>query len=167
MTREVLTQSELKHLLDYNPVIGVFTWKPRRKNKVIGAAGYLNHGRRVIKVNQVKYFASRLAYLYMIGRFPDEKIDHINHIMDDDRWINIRAVTIKQNAQNRSICSNNKSGVMGVSWASRGNKWVTYINIDKRTKKLGNYSDYFEAVCVRKSAENKYGYHKNHGNKGI
>jgi len=36
------------------------------------------------------------------------------------------------------------------------------ITLLKTLKYLGSYQDIFEAICARKSAEHKYGFHRNH-----
>jgi len=42
-------------------------------------------------------------------------------------------------------------------------KWGARIEtLDKRLN-LGCFEDFFEAICVRKSAEIRYNYHENHG----
>jgi hypothetical protein len=35
--------------------------------------------------------------------------------------------------------------------------------VNNRRVSLGYFSDKFEAICVRKSADNKYDFHSNHG----
>lgn len=48
---------------------------------------------------------------------------------------------------------NNSSGVSGVSWDRRIERWAAYINPNRRKRHLGHFDDFFEAVCARKSAE--------------
>src|SRR3954471_7787062 len=95
-----LSQSQLKDVLDYNPDTGIFTWKTREgdnykswNKKYPGkrAGAKLTRIRyRTISINKTAYYEHRLAYLYMVGRWPDDVIDHINHIEDDNRWCNLR-----------------------------------------------------------------------------
>jgi hypothetical protein len=44
----------------------------------------------------------------------------------------------------------------GVSWNKERQKWEVYIDFNNRRIRFGRFDDYFEAVCVRKSAENQY-----------
>ena len=83
-------------------------------------------------------------------------VDHINHNIKDNRKLNLRIVTRSQNNMNRSIQSNNTSGVTGVCYSKRLNKWNVRITVNKKTFNLGWFSDYNEAVAVRKEAEIKY-----------
>lgn len=49
------------------------------------------------------YKLHRVAYFIMTGKWPDKgkQIDHINGIRNDNRWINIRAVSPRINEQNK------------------------------------------------------------------
>jgi len=162
----MITQSELKKLLHYNPETGIFT-KPvsKRSNKsglttVVGSkhhSGYLS-----IKIKNKAYQIHRLAYLYMKGYIP-KFVDHINHIRDDNRWINLRAVSKQGNAQNQSMYSSNKSGHTGVNWCKTSNRWKAQISINKKGTHIGHFVDLSDAIAARKAAEVKYGYHENHG----
>ena len=50
----------------------------------------------------------------------------------------------------------NSSGCIGVSWRKEKGKWRAYINIDGKTKSLGNFVNYEDAVNARKQAELEY-----------
>lgn len=161
----MITQKELKELLDYNPGTGFFTWKEWRKNSVQKgdiAGSHNDDGYIRIEIKRQKYRAHRLAFLYMEGRFP-KLVDHINHIRDDNRWCNLREIKQVENNRNCSIRKDNKSGVIGVHWVTRDKRWVASIRIHRKDIRLGNYKDKFEAICARKSAERKHGFHENHG----
>ena len=93
---------------------------------------------------------------------PVSEVDHINHNGLDNRWVNLRQVTRQENCKNTSLYKRNKSGVSGVAWNKRDKKWMAEIGQRPR-RKLGRFIDKFEAICARKSAENKLNYHPNHG----
>lgn len=102
-----LTQEKLQHLLDYDPLTGIWTWRnplPRSKMKSGDIAGRITGGRRQIRIASGFFYASRLAWLYMTGEWPQDQIDHINRIRDDDRWENLREANQSQNSFNRSWC---------------------------------------------------------------
>lgn len=161
-----IDQKTLKEYLSYDPETGIFT-------RLIGSGGVMagevvgsRHpyaGYLLIQVNHSRHPAHRLAWLYMYGEFPDAEIDHINGVRDDNRIANLRAVTKLENARNRRLQKTNVSGVSGVGWHRAASKWSVRIRVDFKEKWLGTYDDFFEAVCVRKSAENRLGYHPNHG----
>lgn len=62
-----------------------------------------------------------------------------------------------------SLFRTNISGVAGVHFRKCRNKWRARIMVDGIDIHLGHFSDKFEAICARKSANNKYGFHENHG----
>lgn len=162
-----LTQEYLKSVLHYDPETGVFTWRTSRGGSNAGAeAGYIHKtlGYRMISISLTRrkmFYAHRLAFMYVTGRMPGE-VDHINRSRSDNRWANIREVTRGENSRNHSMASNNTSGCTGVYFNKARKKWQAYISEDS-AKYLGVYDDWFDAVCARKSAENRLGYHPAHG----
>lgn len=57
---------------------------------------------------------------------------------------------------NARIRSDNKSGITGVSFNSKRNKWCAEIQINKRKIKLGSFSEKQDAINARKEAEELY-----------
>ena len=108
------------------------------------------------------WLVHRLAFLLMGEEIPIE-VDHINGNRSDNRWCNLRAVT--RTEQNRNTCrsKNNTSGVTGVSWDKRNNRWRATIWENSKQVSLGYYNCFLDAVATRKRAEREYGYHENHG----
>ena len=161
----MITQKRLKELLHYNPDTGILTWIKQYHSRFIGReAGRLHpNGYRYIKFNRNNYMSHRMAWLYVFGEWPSDQLDHINHIRDDNRIINLRAVSNRINSKNQSIAKNNTHGIIGVY--KRNDKWGWRANIhaDSKQTNLGTYKSFFDACCARKSAEKRYGYHENHG----
>jgi HNH endonuclease len=166
----MLTQLELKKHLNYDQETGIFTWvSPTAQCKKIGdIAGSLDCSCGYIKIALFNkdYKAHRLAWFYMHGFFPDE-IDHNNHNKTDNRLINLTAVTRKQNTKNRAMNKNNRSGIQGVCWVFKRQRWCAFISINGSPKTLGYFKTRGQAEKIRKSAEEKYGFHVNHGKKII
>lgn len=169
MAAPILTQARLKELLHYDPDTGLFTWLPRGLNfwdahyagKVAGSRS--GRGYVQIRILERMEYAHRLAFLYMVGKYPEFSTDHINGIITDNRWCNLRSVTQSENNKNMRTPKDNTSGVMGVFWGHRLQKWQPAIRVNRKQYHLGCYSDWFDAVCARKSAENRFGFHPNHG----
>lgn len=89
--------------------------------------------------------------------FPNAKVvDHINHIKHDCRKINLRECTSSKNNMNRGLHSNNTSGVAGVSWHKRIQKWCANIRINGKQTHLGSYENFEDAKKRRLQAEEKY-----------
>ncbi len=115
---------------------------------------YLHRG-YVISVeaqtNKEIYF-HRLILPYMSNRV----IDHINHQTNDNRKNNLRIVTQSENQMNKKKQSNNTSGVTGVYYDNKYNRWYSVINYNKNVLHLGHYNKFDDAVKARKEAEEKY-----------
>lgn len=164
----MITQQELKSFLHYDPATDVFTWLPRQSKsfntqKAGKEAGTIKvqgrHECRRINVGGKLYYAHRLAWLYVHGKFPDDEIDHINGNALDNRMINMRDVSRVENCRNYPRFKTNKTGIIGVCKESWSGKWKVQIN----NRSVGLYRDFFEACCARKRAELFYNYHPNHG----
>lgn len=160
----VLTHEQLEAVLDYDAHSGVFVWKEPtsrkiRRGKVAGsvrADGYIG-----IRLFTKLYLAHRLAWFYMHGSFPPEQIDHINGNKQDNRIANLRCVSPAENMRNSPVSVRNKRGIMGVYWNKKGRTW--HVQINSSGDFVGASKDFFEACCMRKSAELSHGYHGNHG----
>lgn len=160
-----ITQEYLKSVLHYDPDTGIFTRRSLKGTPAAGkVAGSIQHGYRAIQIDGKKYYAHRLAFLYMTGEFPPLQVDHINGSRSDNRISNLRSVEQSINMQNMKLYSRNSSGVSGVTWHKRHKKWQAHITAFRQEIYLGEFDDWFEAVCKRKSAEVYHGFNENHGN---
>ena len=120
------------------------------------------YGYIIVKVTQKSLKVHRVIWEMHNGPIPKGMtIDHINHIRDDNRIENLRMV--RQGCQLRNLSKQYDGQVMGVTFAKREGKWVANIRTNGKTKFLGYFSNRDDAIKVRKEAEVKYGYHKNHG----
>jgi hypothetical protein len=90
------------------------------------------------------------------------QIDHINHIRDDNRWVNLRNVIHRANQLNTSLSSNNTSGFNGVRILPSG-RYSAFIMVQRKQISLGTYDTLEEAIAARQAANSKYGFHVNHG----
>lgn len=88
--------------------------------------------------------ASRVAWALYHGEMP-ESIDHINRIRSDDRIVNLRASTQKQNCANRPAQSNSKSGLKGAYFHKVTNKWAASIGGGGSSRHLGLFETKEEA----------------------
>lgn len=177
-------QEYLKECLDYDPDTGVFTWKRRPEShfidsrafkiwntqnsgKTAGCIAKRPDGKRYILISVKGFrnlYAHRLAWLYINGEIPyDYEIDHINGDGTDNRYDNIRIVSRSENAKNLRKQDRNKTGVSGVHLYKSDGKFHPEIGVNGKSVKLGSFSNIDDAIKVRKDAEIKYGYHKNHG----
>jgi hypothetical protein len=83
-------------------------------------------------------------------------VDHISGDCYDNRKTNLRLVSKVENSVNQRIKSNNKSGVVGVYYSEKENKWKSYITYNKIRHNLGTYIHKEDAIKIRLKAEEKY-----------
>lgn len=152
--KKELSQEDLKKVLHYDPVTGIFTYI--RSGKLAGAV--VDSGYVVISVRGRGYPAHRLAFLYVDGYMPEMSVDHINRNRADNRRYNLREASPQCQARNCSISKNNSSGVKGVHWIGHRNKWQARIKVLRVNKHLGLYDSYEEAACARLAAEQCLGF---------
>jgi hypothetical protein len=138
-----LTAEYLREVLHYNADTGIFTWlKPRRKVRVGDRAGIIDpRGYVLIGIDQVRYWAHRLAWLYVYGEFPSDQLDHRNANKSDNRIANLRLANRSLNEGNKGRSRRNTSGVKGVSWHAASQKWIAQIHRDGAPRYLGLFVD--------------------------
>jgi hypothetical protein len=137
------------------------TWTKRYSEKEAGsfnASGY-----RQISISGNVLYGHRLAWLLYYKKAPSDSIDHINGNKSDNRIVNLRCVSQKENMRNQVKNAKNTSGQNGVWWHSRAQKWSAEIKVNQKKIHLGLHSCKSKAVLARKEAEIRYGFHENHG----
>jgi len=115
---------------------------------------YLN-GSSSYKGKQKKMFAHQVAFFLHHGYYPQwpNSIDHINRDGCDNRIINLREVTARQQSANTGMSKANTSGVKGVSFLKDKGKWRASMNVDGKKTNLGTFATIQEATAARKAAE--------------
>lgn len=82
--------------------------------------------------------------------------DHIDRNPMNNRRNNLRKATLAENARNCNKAKNNSSGIIGVCWINREQKWHSYITVDNQRKSLGYFINKTDAIVTRLNAELKY-----------
>jgi hypothetical protein len=151
----MVTQERLRELFHYDPETGILTRKVAKGSQQVGvAAGNQNRGYLQLTVDGHAGFVHRFIWLYVYGKWPSEKIDHIDGNRSNNRLSNLRDVSQALNVQNeRKPRSSNKSGFLGVK-ACRG-RWRAEICIKGKTKFLGRFDTPEEAHAVYVEAKRK------------
>ena len=135
-----LTYEKCRALYDYDPLSGALV--SRRTGRPIS--------KRTPKYLQVctggrTYVAHRVIWLWMVGAFPSEQVDHINGDGFDNRWENLRVCTSQQNNRNRRPHRNSSHGLKGVVSCTRDKRFAACIVIGGRRKTLGYFATPEEA----------------------
>ncbi len=139
-----ITAAILREHLSYDPKTGIFRRRSGAPNKPNYPAGSVagcdnGHGYLVIRVCGELYLASRLAWLYMTGEWPEKQIDHRNGKRSDNAWINLREATNGQNQANAKRRRDNVSGSKGICWERRRRHWRVTITKDGKQNHVGGF----------------------------
>ena len=139
----MITQSELKKVLNYDPDTGLFTRISSTTNKcLIGkVAGCINKSGYIsILIKSKRYYAHRLAWLYVYGEFPKLNLDHIDTNKNNNSISNLRLCTMSENLKNTKKYSNNKSGYKGVYKHTQTGRYCVQAMILGKKISLGCYA---------------------------
>jgi hypothetical protein len=174
----LLNLSAAREMFRYDPNSGELTWRDRPighfpsqaarnvwngRNAGKAAGRIASTGYRTVTVNGRSCLAHRIVWLLATGHYPVGEIDHINGDPADNRLANLRDVSSLQNQRNRRLNANNRSGVSGVRWIAKHQRWSAMIGGGHRKKNLGSFLTFDEAVAARRAGEKSRGYHENHG----
>lgn len=133
---------------------GFLLWKkgPYARHKV----GWIRKDGKYLQcqVEGQVYYVHRLIWQLHNGRKP-LVIDHINRDSLDNRIENLREVTHSLNCWNSKINARNKTGVRGVHFCIKLQKYVAMIQIKKQRKNLGSFETLEEAKKVYENEYNK------------
>lgn len=190
-TGELLDRSKegvIKAFFDYDADTGAICWKswidPRwnkykgryqnflreRAGKIV-KFGRQGHGYLVVGAGGIKGItAHQIVWVLTYGNMPEHHIDHIDGNPENNKIENLRDVPQKINVRNQRIRKDNTSGVTGVCWCKKLEKWKAQISVDGSRKGLGYYNTIEEAAKAREEffAKNpQLGYTKRHGKPSI
>lgn len=164
-----LRYEEVARLFTYGRETGVLYWRIKdrntiRHNYVAGSNKGTNDGYRRVGIKGKIYQEHRIIMMLCFGHIPENaKIDHINHVRDDNRLVNLRFVTQGENLKNQSVSSKNTSGVTGVYFSKARKKYIAQIKANRQVHYLGCYNTLEEAAAARAEANLKFNFHNNHG----
>jgi len=134
MTKEKIIKLAIERGMTYNPetgsIYGIYGKLIKRKK-----SGYIRVGVRF--ENKIYQFRGHIfAWYYTYGKMPDNQIDHINGVRDDNRISNLRDVTNQENQWNRTKTK-------GYYWYNQ--KWLSKIKVDGKIIYLGLFNTESEA----------------------
>lgn len=149
LRNDFVTPERVRELLSYSPDAGEFVWTELAYSRFRGRrAGCHKFGYRVIRIDGTAYFAHRLAWLHVFGRWPGDVLDHVNGDKADNRICNLREATPGQNAVN-SKARASASGIKGVYRAAKAvGKWRAEFRANGKFYFLGEFWTKDEAARV-------------------
>ena len=151
----MITQERLKQLVSYDARTGEFTrifaTTHNAKTTSISGDGYYR-----ITLDNKRYRAHRLAWLYVYGKMPAQ-IDHINQDKLDNRISNLRIATHSENGQNiRHPNKNNSLKIRGVRKHALCDKYQARIKINYKEVYLGLFETKEDAYQAYLDAKKKF-----------
>lgn len=156
----MISLDRLRELFTYDPDTGVLTRRiTRAANAKAGDVVGSVDGKGYLHVNIDDKFirVHRICFFMHYGWLP-QLLDHVNRDKQDNRIVNLRPATEKQNHGNISMNRRNKSGFRGVSQNSSSGKWHAQLKINGKQTYLGRFDTPEEAYeCYRRAAIAHFG----------
>lgn len=133
----------LRQLLRYEPETGKLFWLRRDRafflddrscstwnTRWADQEAFTYLGQKGYKISNLLGFnvkAHRVAMALHLGKWPSLEIDHINGDRGDNRLSNLRLATRSQNRFNSKVRKDSASGIRGVRWDRKDQKWAAVI----------------------------------------
>ena len=164
----MLEYREALELFRYDYETGVLYWRWRINSRVPKtleagtqrkSSGYLT-----VSVHGRDYSVHRIVMLMCYGFYGEGlEVDHINHVRNDNRLVNLRFATQGENLKNQSVSSKSTTGVTGVYFSKARKKYIAQIKVNRKRIYLGAFKTLEEAAAARAEANLKFKFNDNHG----
>jgi hypothetical protein len=103
---------------------------------------------------------SRVYLHRLIIGLHGPQVDHVDQDGLNCRRSNLRHVNTSQNMQNvHDACSHSKSGVRGVSWDTRDQRWRVYVRAAPFRYALGSFVNLSDAIEAARRGRIRYQSH--------
>jgi len=138
---EEITQDLVREWFLYDRETGVISWAKRpsakSRRRVGDPAGMVTKGYIYIGFLGGRYFAHRIIWMYVHGRWPSDQIDHIDGNRMNNSLVNIREASPVENSSNRPS--------IGFSFDKRERRYRASIVHDGELHWLGYFDTAEEA----------------------
>tara|TARA_B100000575_G_scaffold151753_1_gene121067 strand:+ start:6848 stop:7384 length:537 start_codon:yes stop_codon:yes gene_type:complete len=144
----------LDELFEYNPYKGDLIWKVNRSNVKKGSIAGSKHksGNLIylqVGVNGKQYSVQRIIWKLYLKEDPKHyDIDHINRNTLDNRIVNLRKVTTKQNNNNKNDYKNSKTGFSGIYQQDNG-RYTATIFVNGKAYRNGTHETIEQALIAQ------------------
>ena len=146
--RKLPSREDLLSMFTYHRELGVLIWKnhwnPSCNTKFRGkVAGCVNrNGYRHVNIGNHKFKVHRLIWFLEFGEEP-EAVDHINGDTLDNRVVNLKGTTQRENCLNKLV---HRTGQLpGVTYVASRQKWQAQIKRGRQNEFLGRFDTQLEA----------------------
>lgn len=146
----MITAARLRELFTYSKESGLFTRLVASSHAKVGDMPSCTDGNGyvIFHVDGELHRAHRLAWLYVTGEWPETRIDHKDQDRKNNRWLNLRLATSKQNAENSRDRADNTSGYRGVVKRKDCARWLAQIRHNGKSIYLGLFKTPEEASAI-------------------
>jgi len=154
----MITRERLLEVFEYKD--GNLYWKVTRSSnaKAGEIAGFINKlGYSKTAIDKKQYFTHRLIFLMVHGYLP-KIVDHKDKNVLNNKIENLRGANRFENCQNAKTPVTNKSGIKGVNWHKKMQKWNVQLSVNGKKKNFGYYNDIDYAKFLIEAM--RYKYHK-------
>lgn len=121
------------------------------KIKHICWEGVIQNGMRVL----TGYDPQTKKQVKMHNALGYSMCDHVDRNEFNNLKRNLRQATYSENAMNRTIRNDNSSGIIGVKWHKKNQKWCADICKESKRIFLGSFNNKNDAIKARLKAEYK------------
>ena len=116
-----------------------------------GCSGSSGYGQ--IEIGGKMVYAHRFSY--GLANPVDAQVDHICRNKLCVNPSHLRPATNKQNTEHRDASSNSKSGVRGVWWSKRDQRWIGQVTHEGRKHFIGSFDSLEEAAEAARIKRNE------------
>ena len=86
----------------------------------------------------------------------DKHVEHIDGDGFNNQKSNLRLCTRSQNLANQKLHTNNKSGIKGVCWLTKKQRWFAQIQVNGKNRFLGTHKKIEDAAAAYMAGAKKY-----------
>lgn len=155
-----LSTEYLKELFSYNELTGELS---RKGSGFVYTTPDKSNGYIRVRLCGKMYYAHRIIMQMVNGYPPEGQVDHIDRDRTNNRLSNLHVVSHADNTLNKSKLSNNTSGVTGVYFDKRTNKWRAAVELKGKVYRLGRFSNIEDAKAARLAKQIELGFSDTHG----
>jgi len=159
----MITQERLHEMFEYRDG-SLYRKISLGRAKTGDKAGFINDkGYVLVNINKQCIGVHRVVWMMQHGEMPT-LIDHIDGNRQNNRIENLRIADKFGNAQNKKLHKNNTSGIKGVYWHPKANKWRAQIYCYHKKHDLGLFANLEDAEeFIGLARDMLHGQFANHG----
>lgn len=150
----------LVELLAYDKETGIFRWRTDRRGGIHSGdiAGCVHSGGSYLKIgiDGSRYYAHRLAWLYVTGEMPSMWVDHKDGNTLNNAFSNLRHASPSENIANSKTSHDNRCGLKGVTFDAKNHRYRAQIQFRGQRIVIGSFRSAKAAHAAYMVAAKRY-----------